>query len=166
MASRDVRLPPSREPEHNAAASAIGFASEYDREHHQTNEHLVLKGRVISVDWSDDLVAMTFESGASLLVRIVAQRVEYTIQAVGHRRREARLDDDPVTLRFSPSLSGVWDRAALAEAVEGETLKKIFVTPDRLLLYVSQPLRTQIVAFSVLIDANTGTSFVYWDFSE
>jgi len=163
---RNVRAPPLRAPEHARARNAIEFASEFDRAHRQQDEHLVLGKCITWIDWSEGALAFGVEGGASICLRLDSGTVTHQIQSDCYQPHEAQCASEPMVLCFSPALRAAWDRSALAATLVGETLKGIFVTPDRLLLYVSQSPQTRIVAASVLIDADSGSSFLYWDFSE
>lgn len=65
---------------------------------------------------------------------------------------------DTVRLRLKWQIV-IWNRAELLNKLQGKILRKIFVTPSRLFLYVSSGYTLSV---RVLTNLGTGLNFLFW----
>jgi hypothetical protein len=161
MRTRNVKRRVLVGPQHSGPSGAIAFAENYNRDHHRPDEHRVVGKRIESVSHTDDFLALHVE-GASLVASINGAEVVYQVQDEAGPDIATMLNEEPMRLSFAGQAS-IWDRPAVARALVGQALTKIFVTPDSLYLYAS---KAGIVAVSAQADADTGAPFLYWDFSQ
>jgi len=158
MRSRNVTLRPLAT--HPTATDAIAVAENYDRGRHQANEDRVLGKLIEDVRYADDKLAIRVDD-AWLLVSIRGGEAAYHISGA-EPPFAAIAADDPMLLRFGGQAHR-WSRLAISNALVGQALARIFVTPDFLYLYITN---ADIIAISVQLDADGGAPFLYWDFSE
>jgi hypothetical protein len=156
-----VKPLPLREPSHASGNDAIEYSRQYNRLHGSPVERAVVGRRVTRVAFSDEVLLLGVDGAPSVKLEINGDKVTLTLTE-GEQLSMAANATERVRLSF-PSFDVPWDRAAIANAMTERALEGIFVTPDRVFVYLSE---VGIIAVGVLLNADTRKPFLYWDHSE
>ncbi len=167
MSMIEARFPARMEPSYASPEEAIAGARTTDRRSRFGEDvRPLLGGEVTAVAWNERELSLNLASGSDLSIRCGDGTLRWS---VGPPDASEPMDDAASRLPVRVRLLGPnphefeWNREEIASQMRGTTLTRAFAGETILYLYFGRSL---IVSFTILIDRDSDSEFLFWQQTE